>query len=157
MRSPQARSPDLPAHPTLLENEMQRQSITSHHFRPLCPFRTLPNASPSRVAGGVSSRTCPRRSWESATYTSTPQTSWPRRCPVRICSLNPASRRACLGTIFGSKLPLRSRTAIRMDDGTEFTASPGDVTVLPSGHDAWVVGDEPVVVVDWFGAGNYAK
>jgi hypothetical protein len=47
--------------------------------------------------------------------------------------------------------------AIRMDDGTEFVAGPGDVTSLPSGHDAWVVGDEPVVVVDWFGASNYAR
>jgi hypothetical protein len=44
-----------------------------------------------------------------------------------------------------------------MDDGTEFEAGPGDVTSLPRGHDAWVVGDEPVVVVDWFGASNYAK
>jgi hypothetical protein len=49
------------------------------------------------------------------------------------------------------------RLAIRMDDGTEFVAGPGEVTSLPSGHDAWVVGDEPVVVVDWFGASNYAK
>jgi hypothetical protein len=49
------------------------------------------------------------------------------------------------------------RLAIRMDDGTEFIAGPGDVTSLPKGHDAWVVGDEPVVVVDWFGASNYAK
>ena len=47
--------------------------------------------------------------------------------------------------------------AIRMDDGTELTAGPGDVTSLPSGHDAWVVGDEPVVVVDFYGASNYAK
>jgi hypothetical protein len=49
------------------------------------------------------------------------------------------------------------KLGIRMDDGTEFIAGPGDVTCLPSGHDAWVVGDEPVVVVDWFGASNYAK
>jgi len=49
------------------------------------------------------------------------------------------------------------RLAVRMDDGTEFFAGPGDITSLPSGHDAWVVGDEPVVVVDWFGASNYAK
>jgi hypothetical protein len=49
------------------------------------------------------------------------------------------------------------RLAIRMDDGTEFEAGPGDVTSLPSGHDAWVVGNEPVVTVDWFGASNYAK
>lgn len=49
------------------------------------------------------------------------------------------------------------RLAIRMDDGTEFIAGPGDVTSLPKGHDAWVVGDEPVVVVDWYGASRYAK
>jgi hypothetical protein len=49
------------------------------------------------------------------------------------------------------------RLAIRMDDGTEFVAVPGDVTSLPSGHDAWVVGDETVVTVDWFGASNYAR
>jgi hypothetical protein len=52
---------------------------------------------------------------------------------------------------------ISGRLAIRMDDGTEFVAGPGDVTSLPKGHDAWVVGDEPVVVVDWFGATNYAK
>ena len=49
------------------------------------------------------------------------------------------------------------RLAIRMDDGTEFVAGPGDITSLPRGHDAWVVGEEAVVVVDWFGASNYAK
>ncbi|HLF70873.1 MAG TPA: cupin domain-containing protein [Dehalococcoidia bacterium] len=49
------------------------------------------------------------------------------------------------------------RLGIRMDDGTEFIAGPGHVTSLPKGHDAWVVGDEPVVVVDWYGATNYAK
>ncbi len=49
------------------------------------------------------------------------------------------------------------RLGIRMDDGTEFVAEPGDITSLPGGHDAWVVGDEPVMVVDWFGASNYAK
>jgi hypothetical protein len=52
---------------------------------------------------------------------------------------------------------IAGKLAIRMDDGTEFVAEPGDVTSLPSGHDAWVLGDEPVVVVDWFGASNYAK
>ena len=49
------------------------------------------------------------------------------------------------------------RIAVRMDDGTEFIAGPGDVTSLPSGHDAWVVGDEPVVLIDWYGASNYAR
>ncbi|RSM72700.1 cupin [Actinoplanes sp. ATCC 53533] len=46
---------------------------------------------------------------------------------------------------------------IAMADGTTFDAGPGDVTSLPAGHDAWVVGEEPVVVVDWFGASEYAK
>ena len=44
-----------------------------------------------------------------------------------------------------------------MADGSEFDAVPGQVTALPSGHDAWVVGDEDVVVIDWWGASNYAK
>ena len=44
-----------------------------------------------------------------------------------------------------------------MEDGAEFDLGPGDVSVLPSGHDAWVIGDDPVVLVDWFGASNYAK
>ncbi|MBI2767352.1 MAG: cupin domain-containing protein [Chloroflexi bacterium] len=42
------------------------------------------------------------------------------------------------------------------DDGTEFDARAGDVSSLPTRHDAWVVGDEPVVVVDWSGATKYA-
>jgi hypothetical protein len=49
------------------------------------------------------------------------------------------------------------RLHVRMADGTEFEAGPGDITSLPQGHDAWVVGDEPVVVVDWYGASNYAR
>ena len=46
---------------------------------------------------------------------------------------------------------------IQMADGTEFEAMPGNLTYLPAGHDAWVVGDEPVVVVDWHGAAHYAE
>jgi hypothetical protein len=45
----------------------------------------------------------------------------------------------------------------KMADGTEFDSGPGDVTLLPSGHDAWVIGNETVVLVDWNGATNYAK
>ncbi len=52
---------------------------------------------------------------------------------------------------------LSGSLAILMDDGQEFIAGPGDVTSLPSGHDAWVVGNEPVVTIDWYGASNYAQ
>ena len=46
---------------------------------------------------------------------------------------------------------------IRMDDGTEFECRSGDVSMLPSGHDAWVVGNEPAVIVDFQGMVDYAK
>jgi hypothetical protein len=46
---------------------------------------------------------------------------------------------------------------IKMDDGAEFDCKPGDVSLLPSGHDAWVVGDEPAVVIDFQGMVDYAK
>ena len=46
---------------------------------------------------------------------------------------------------------------IVMDDGSEFDCRPGDVSLLPSGHDAWVVGDEPAVVVDFQGMLDYAR
>ena len=46
---------------------------------------------------------------------------------------------------------------VRMDDGTEIECRPGDVSFLPSGHDAWVVGDQPVVIVDFQGMIDYAK
>ncbi|MCW2705388.1 MAG: cupin, partial [Blastococcus sp.] len=49
------------------------------------------------------------------------------------------------------------RVHVLMADGTEFEAGPGDVTSLPQGHDAWVVGDERAVVVDWYGVSNYAR
>ncbi len=46
---------------------------------------------------------------------------------------------------------------VKMDDGIEFDCKAGDVSLLPSGHDAWVVGDEPVIVVDFQGMIDYAK
>lgn len=39
-----------------------------------------------------------------------------------------------------------------MDDGTESDLGPGDITITPPGHDAWVVGDEPCVLLDFQGA-----
>jgi hypothetical protein len=46
---------------------------------------------------------------------------------------------------------------VLMDDGSEFDCRPGDVSLLPSGHDAWVVGNEPAVAVDFQGMIDYAK
>ncbi len=44
-----------------------------------------------------------------------------------------------------------------MDDGTEKDTKAGDVALIPSGHDAWVVGNESVVMVDFQGMADYAK
>ena len=49
------------------------------------------------------------------------------------------------------------RLRVRMDDGAEAEFGPGDVSVLPPGHDAWVVGNEPAVVMDITGMTEYAK
>lgn len=52
---------------------------------------------------------------------------------------------------------ISGRMRVRMDDGTEGEAGPGDALVISPGHDAWIVGDEPCVVLDWSGSANYAK
>ena len=46
---------------------------------------------------------------------------------------------------------------IVMDDGTQLESKAGDVSLLPIGHDAWVVGNEPTVIVDFQGMVDYAK
>jgi hypothetical protein len=45
---------------------------------------------------------------------------------------------------------------VEMDDGTAGDAGPGDLFHVAPGHDAWVVGDEPCVLVDYEGASHYA-
>ena len=52
---------------------------------------------------------------------------------------------------------ISGRMHVVMDDGTEGEAGPGDAIVISPGHDAWVVGDETCVVLDWSGSADYAK
>ena len=49
------------------------------------------------------------------------------------------------------------RLSVRMDDGTRLELSPGDFCHVPPGHDAWVVGNEPFVAVDFGMVKEYAK
>jgi quercetin dioxygenase-like cupin family protein len=49
------------------------------------------------------------------------------------------------------------RMKVVMDSGETIEVSPGDLVSIAPGHDAWVVGDEPCVMLDWAGFGDYAK
>ena len=65
-----------------------------------------------------------------------------------------ANTKSCEAAHFGYQISGTMR--IRMDDGTEVECKAGDVALVPSGHDAWVVGNAPVVIVDFQGMANYA-
>jgi class 3 adenylate cyclase len=47
------------------------------------------------------------------------------------------------------------RLHTEMSGGSSIEIRPGDVFELPPGHDAWVVGDEPWVSIDWSGRRFY--
>ncbi len=49
------------------------------------------------------------------------------------------------------------RMKVVMDDGTEAECGPGTAVVIAPGHDAWIVGDEPCIFIDFTGAAQYAK
>jgi quercetin dioxygenase-like cupin family protein len=52
---------------------------------------------------------------------------------------------------------LSGRMGVRMEDGTEMEVGPGDAAVIPPGHDAWTIGDEACVMLDFSGMETYAK
>jgi hypothetical protein len=49
------------------------------------------------------------------------------------------------------------RMTVRLDDGTEMSASAGESYAIPPGHDAWVEGDEPFVGIEVLSADVFAK
>lgn len=49
------------------------------------------------------------------------------------------------------------RMRVVMDDGSDGEAGPADLVQIAAGHDAWIVGDEPYVYIDFQGASGYAK
>jgi hypothetical protein len=52
---------------------------------------------------------------------------------------------------------ISGRMKVVMDDGTEQEYGPGDCATIPPGHNAWVVGNEPVVTIDFTGFKDYAR
>ena len=57
---------------------------------------------------------------------------------------------SCQVPHFGYVLAGRLKTV--MDDGTAAELEPGDIAIIPPGHDAWVTGDEPCIILDFQGA-----
>ena len=53
-------------------------------------------------------------------------------------------------------LVVSGRATAAMDDGTIIEMKAGDLFHIPSGHDSWVVGDEPYVSLHFLGAEHYA-
>jgi quercetin dioxygenase-like cupin family protein len=51
---------------------------------------------------------------------------------------------------------LSGRMHIKMDDGSEADMGPGDVAIIPPGHDAWTVGDVACIALDFAGMEHYA-
>ena len=54
-------------------------------------------------------------------------------------------------------MPICHTLKVVMDDGTEQEFGPGDALAIPPWHNAWVIGNEPVVAVDFTGIIDYAK
>ncbi len=52
---------------------------------------------------------------------------------------------------------IQGRMVVRMDDGAEIEVGTGDAFYMPAGHDAWVVGNQPCILIDITGMSNYAK
>ena len=46
------------------------------------------------------------------------------------------------------------RLGVSMRDSNELVFGPGDILEIPAGHDARVVGNEPVVIIDWSAIAN---
>lgn len=66
-----------------------------------------------------------------------------------------AGTESCQADHFGYVLSGRMRVV--MDDGAEGDAGPGDLFEIAPGHDAWILGDEACVIVDFRGAAGYAR
>lgn len=71
----------------------------------------------------------------------------------------------CIGPIAKTKscqaehvcYQLSGQVHVVLDGGEEFEMRAGELCYLPPGHDGWVVGDEPAVILDFQGMKDYAK
>jgi hypothetical protein len=83
-----------------------------------------------------------------------------RGMPVGLATFQPGWRwsndlRPMMGTdrcpVLHVGYALSGRLHVELEDGSTLDVAQGDVCEIPPGHDAWVVGDEPFVLLDWGG------
>ena len=67
----------------------------------------------------------------------------------RRLTINRRANQSCMAHHSG--LVIRGRLHVEMDDGSSIDVGPNDVYEVPPGHDGWVVGDEPMHVINWAG------
>ena len=76
---------------------------------------------------------------------------------ARLTTSSRAVRSQCIKPVVGGEscqvrhvgVITAGRMHVKHNDGTEGDAGPGDAYVIEPGHDAWVIGDEPVVAFEF--------
>ena len=84
-----------------------------------------------------------------ARVTLEPGWSWEKHVKPRV------NTKSC--EVAHASLVVSGRARTVMDDGTVVDSGPGDVGIVPSGHNTWVVGDEPCVIIDFSGIEEYVR
>ena len=84
-----------------------------------------------------------------ARVTLEPGWSWDKYAKSR------ANTKSC--EVAHTSLILSGRARTVFDDGTVIESGPGDVAFVPPGHNKWVLGDEPCVILDFEGIEQYVK
>ncbi|OQO06718.1 hypothetical protein B0A48_08505 [Cryoendolithus antarcticus] len=109
------------------------------------PLQSHPlSTSPPTTLGAISLRTASLSSLTASHVTIAPGGSWSR--DLKPKQGTDSCQKGHVGYI------LKGELGIKMDDGTEEGLKEGDVFVVPPGHDAWCVGSEECVFVE-FGRG----
>ena len=115
-------------------------TVTSRNFNSPDELRTPPNAAVAVVGLGRE---------KVAQFRMEPGWRWSES--VKPIAGTDSCQAAHLGYF------VSGRMHVVMDDGSEQDFGPGDFMACPPGHDAWIIGDEPCVVLDWAAYSTYAK
>ena len=164
-RCPRRRSPSSPPPPASAGSAAprRRRSTASSKLRPVGPNPRTKEKQHGRTRdqrllgarrGPQPRPHAPSRSSRSPAARSAATRSSPAGAGPSTSSRSSAPTRARPTT---SATSCRAPCDVQSDDGSSGEVTPGSCTASPPGHDGWVVGDEPVVVVEFQGAATYAK